>query len=345
MARLLRNLGLVLFACLLTFVAGLGVGLALFKVSPPESLAGAQLPTSLPVTKRQFDDARTLTLEVSPGTSSTLTSPLAGRVTSTAELGGQLASGQLIAEVNGQPIVALATSVPLWRDLPSDARGDDVASLQVELLRLGKEVEVTGVVDRATRRAAAETLGVYDADSRLWSTIPAANWLWIQSPQIAIEGVEVVVGQSVGPGTPLLSVPGEAPSVRLASVPPDALPGDRVIIVGDTVFPVNEVGQLTEPVMVQRLLDSAQFEAAKKQADGNKAVTLRVPWTLTKAVDVYAVPPQALFGTVGSDACVQSDGSAVHVQIVTSELGRALVTSHTPLSTVAAEPTVPCPSN
>ncbi|MDO5676341.1 MAG: hypothetical protein Q4G35_02400 [Propionibacteriaceae bacterium] len=330
---------------MLTFAAGLGAGFALFKVPPPESLSGSEGPSSVPATLRQFDDVRNLTLEVTLGKPSMLSSPLAGRITSVADLHGSLASGQRVAEVSGQPIVALATSVPLWRDLPSDAKGADVAALQTELQRLGKELEVTGMMDRATRRAAAELLGVHDPDAKLWATIPVANWLWIPAPQIAIEEVEVEVGQSIGTDTAVVSVPGEDPMAKLASVPADGLPGPRIITIAGTSYPVDESGQIVDRALIQQLIESPQFEVAKQQVEAGQPVTLRVPWTLGTPVDVYAVPPQALFGAVGSDACVEVDGAAVPVQIVTSELGRALVTSQTSLSAVSAKPSVSCPSS
>ena len=51
--------------------------------------------------------------------------------------GDSVASGQQLAEIDGQPLFALAGPVPAWRDLMPGDSGPDVTELQQALARLG----------------------------------------------------------------------------------------------------------------------------------------------------------------------------------------------------------------
>ncbi len=51
--------------------------------------------------------------------------------------GGQVVEGQVVVEVSGRPILAIAGTVPVYRDLRPGLSGKDVAQLQQALIRLG----------------------------------------------------------------------------------------------------------------------------------------------------------------------------------------------------------------
>lgn len=51
--------------------------------------------------------------------------------------GTEVTEGQILAAVNGRPVIALAGAVPAYRDLRPDERGSDVTQLQQALARLG----------------------------------------------------------------------------------------------------------------------------------------------------------------------------------------------------------------
>ena len=51
--------------------------------------------------------------------------------------GNSITDGKLLAEIDGQPLFALAGPVPAWRDLTPGESGPDVTELQKALARLG----------------------------------------------------------------------------------------------------------------------------------------------------------------------------------------------------------------
>lgn len=72
--------------------------------------------------------------------------------------GSPVAAGRSIIEINGRPIVVLAMSVPLFRDITPGTTGPDVMSLQQELGRLGFDVvaDAPGAFGPASQGAVAD---------------------------------------------------------------------------------------------------------------------------------------------------------------------------------------------
>ena len=68
----------------------------------------------------------------------TVTSPAAGTVTSIASAGDELVAGDVVATVDGSPVVAMIGDVPGWRDLStSSSDGIDIRQLETNLVALG----------------------------------------------------------------------------------------------------------------------------------------------------------------------------------------------------------------
>lgn len=72
--------------------------------------------------------------------------------------GSAVRAGSSVIEVNGRPIVLLAMSVPLFRDITPGTSGPDVVSLQAELRRLGFDVtgDAAGVYGAASQSAVGD---------------------------------------------------------------------------------------------------------------------------------------------------------------------------------------------
>lgn len=87
-----------------------------------------------------------------------------------------------------------------------------------------------------------------------------------------------------------------------------------------------------------RLGESAALRG--RPADSN---SVTVPLVLAHGLEVTPVPPGSLRESAGR-YCVTSGGAAHSVELVGSELGRALVTAKSPLTSVdvPADPNVPC---
>src|SRR3954469_18276331 len=90
----------------------------------PESLAAAKPLTRVPVTKHDFDDARAVQVTISRGVAVPVVSNTEGHVTDYTCVAGQpIVSGTSFVSINGTPLLALSTTVPLWRDLAPDDKG------------------------------------------------------------------------------------------------------------------------------------------------------------------------------------------------------------------------------
>ncbi|MGN9810656.1 peptidoglycan-binding domain-containing protein [Micromonospora sp. BQ11] len=87
-------------------------------------------------------------IEVSPADSAAVITGVRKRVNDPVK------PGEVIAEVSGRPIFALAGKIPMYRDLRPGAGGSDVAQLQAALKKLGYDVrDRTGYFGSNTRRA------------------------------------------------------------------------------------------------------------------------------------------------------------------------------------------------
>lgn len=132
----------------------------------------------------------------------------------TSALGEAVASGKLLATVSGRPLIALALSIPLYRDINSGDSGPDVTSLQHSL-----GVPETGKFDKATSRAFRS---LYSA---VGQSVPGGNQsTYVESSEIVSfdpsgSGWIVVetasVGEVLDDKNPLLTVSTGSPSVSV----------------------------------------------------------------------------------------------------------------------------------
>lgn len=97
---------------------GIFLGVVLAAPAPPESIGPTLVSTTAPATRMETVDKRGATLEIS---------------------------------VNDLPLISLATSRPLWRDLVAGDTGLDVRALRAELTRLGYRTTVDGRFGALTR--------------------------------------------------------------------------------------------------------------------------------------------------------------------------------------------------
>src|SRR5690606_16748578 len=108
-------------------------------------------PALVDVSREAFDDRRQVAFTAEQSTGVALTTRDEGLVTrTTCAPGAVVASGSSPLTLDDRPVVALATSEPLWRDLGPGAKGSDVKALQTELARLGHAVKPDGVYGRTT---------------------------------------------------------------------------------------------------------------------------------------------------------------------------------------------------
>lgn len=302
---------------------------------PPASLSSPSVPSTFPVTTREFTDTRSLTLTIPPASPHELTSPIAGRITALqAAPETPVTSGSLPCEIDGLPLLALALSTPLYQDVVDGATGPDIAALNAELARLGYAAPADSQrVTAATRAAMASAMGVNDGAGGVPTRIEASHVLWIPSPTVTPSSVPVHLGDSVDTSTVLLSLEDSRDSLRL-SIPPDAYPANHVITLGDTDYPVPADGVITDPTLTATILSSREytdFVRSARSSDG--PVQLPVSWKLAAPITVTVIPPASMIGDA-TNACVFASGTPIPVSVVSSQLGRTYVLTATPLSAV-----------
>jgi hypothetical protein len=134
--------------------------------------------------------------------------------------GDAVRNGQQLAELDGQPLFALAGAVPAWRDLTPGESGPDVAELQHALGLLGYYGggDSAGYFGSATQDAVAayyEHLGYAPPSS---GGVPAADVVFLPSLPASVVGVNGAAGQQ--PGQPFLELAARGSLALTGELPP-----------------------------------------------------------------------------------------------------------------------------
>jgi uncharacterized membrane protein YgcG len=134
--------------------------------------------------------------------------------------GDTITSGKQLAEIDGQPMFALAGPVPAWRDLAPGETGPDVAELQDALSSLGyyDEGDTPGYYGSATEYAVTlyyEHLGYTPPSS---GGVPAADVVFL--PALPATVVAVNGGTGEQPGQPFLELAARGSLALTGQLPP-----------------------------------------------------------------------------------------------------------------------------
>lgn len=331
-----RAIAVTVTAGVLLVSAGTAVGLTLAPTGAPRSVDPPSGPVTVTAATAMFDDARPVGLAVVPSGQSALTSPASGRVTSSdCRPGAAVVPGSSPFSVDDQPLIALATSRPIWRDLGVGDTGPDVRALQEELKRLGQATAVDGSVGAQTLRAARAVAAAAGRDTRGWETVPAAAILWLPANPATVSACRARPGDLVDAGDQLATLPAviEAARVNPGDAPSGANDGAREAVVDGEVFPLDGEGSIAQDDL-PRLAGTPSYRSAVQQdatdaassAEG-RTVTVAAQSRLAAPVPAWQVPPAALYDIRGTAACVLSDGRPRPVTILGSKLGAAYVST------------------
>ena len=134
--------------------------------------------------------------------------------------GDTITNGKQLAEIDGQPMFALAGPVPAWRDLAPGETGPDVAELQDALSSLGyyDEGDTPGYYGSATEYAVTlyyEHLGYTPPSS---GGVPAADVVFL--PALPATVVAVNGGTGEQPGQPFLELAARGSLALTGQLPP-----------------------------------------------------------------------------------------------------------------------------
>ncbi|WP_431245418.1 peptidoglycan-binding domain-containing protein [Leifsonia xyli] len=321
----------------LAIALGSGVTAAL-TAARPESLTAAKPATRVPVAQHDFEDARAVQVTVSRGLAVPVLSNVDGHVTDYACAPDQpIVSGGSPVAVNGAPLLALSTAVPLWRDLAPADTGPDVRALQVELRRLGYDISADGTYGANTANAVERVLTEIDAPNMTRRQrgdvgLPLSRVVWIPAPSVSPATCDSQLGARVRSGDTLMTTAPAETVARVTNMPRDLVPGTRVFTAGGIQAPVNANGTITDAPSVAALSDlakatvndsSSTTNASKDDVPLASKVSGQVALATPRATN--SVPPSAIVGVDGAHGCVVSDGRAVPVTIIGSQLGQTFV--------------------
>jgi peptidoglycan hydrolase-like protein with peptidoglycan-binding domain len=193
---------------LVALVAGGGGGY-LLGTRHTDTAAVTSAPVKLSTAKVQqldlvtYDDT-TATLGFT--TSATVSSPVAGTVTSIVSGGDTVDAGTVVATVNGAPVVAMIGDIPGYRDLSTaSSDGADIRQLEMNLVQIGfdpdHKIVIDGKYDAATKAAVTaweNSLGL-TGDGK----ITQGELVFIPG-RLLVDTVSATVGGSVNAGSALV---------------------------------------------------------------------------------------------------------------------------------------------
>lgn len=346
---LIGGLGLLL--------TGVLVGYFLAPQQGPSELA-APVDGSYPVAEELFDDARDVELDIGFAESTSLTVNRPGTVTAVScEVGKPVSSGTTPIEIDGQAVLALATSKPLWRELKNGDSGEDVDALRAALADLGAPLDRTGSLNSSVLAAVADFIG--EPHETVKSVNPGM-FIWLSDQGGLVESCPLRVGMRAEENAAAIHISGAVESAQVVDYPRDVATGAHVLQVGEQGIAVDDSGRIADSDLAKLAASSevqhARMQLAGAPANGNsdagtdatnsstsseaQHATLTVMLSLATPRTVGSVSPAALFGTVGTKACMTDGAEIVPVTVLGSRTGVTFVepAGEKPLPHVATAP-------
>jgi peptidoglycan hydrolase-like protein with peptidoglycan-binding domain len=163
--------------------------------------------------------------------------------------GQRISNGEKLAEIDGEPLFALAGHVPAWRDITPGESGPDVAELQKALAALGyyQGGDTPGFFGAATQDAVAlyyEHLGYTPPAT---GGVPLTDVIFLPSLPAKVIAVNGASGQQ--PGQPFLELAARGSLALTGELPPayaaQVKPGLKVKIF-DEVTGIHATGTVTD---------------------------------------------------------------------------------------------------
>jgi peptidoglycan hydrolase-like protein with peptidoglycan-binding domain len=140
-------------------------------------------------------------------TSVTVSSPVAGTVTSVAAVGDTIDAGTVMATIDGSPVVAMFGDIPGYRDLEKGVTdGVDVRELEQNLVQLGFDPDGDITIDEHYDAATAAAVTRWEASIGLTGDgeVPRGQIVYVPG-KLLVDGVSIGVGGATGAGSALLT--------------------------------------------------------------------------------------------------------------------------------------------
>lgn len=297
----------------------------------PETLKSEGALETLPATKREYSARSAREVEFTFAPELPLLAAAGGRVTSTTcNPAEPLKSGTKILEINGDQVHALYTEVPLWRDLPLNTRGKDVKSLHKELKRL----EIADLEGDRVTQASLNAFAKFTGQTRA-TQISLDRLVWLPAKTVDLQSCELTIGEQVSPND-IVALLKPEPELAHVNNWSTTIDGEYSLQIGDTTVPMATDGVLNDHDSLTQLSETPEFQAV---INAERPVTNGFT-SLTKPLEVWAVPPSGVVSPGGETGCVESDGTPTPIRVIASELGQTLVETinETELGNITVKP-------
>jgi peptidoglycan hydrolase-like protein with peptidoglycan-binding domain len=163
--------------------------------------------------------------------------------------GGTISDGEKLAEIDGEPLFALAGHVPAWRDITPGESGPDVAELQQALASLGyyQGSDTPGFFGAATQDAVSGYYEHLGYTPPVAGGVPMTDVIFLPSLPAKVVAVNGAKGQQ--PGQPFLELAARGSLALTGELPPayaaQVKPGLKVKIF-DEVTGIHAAGTVTD---------------------------------------------------------------------------------------------------
>lgn len=306
-----------------------------------------------PVTRQDLVRNEELNGTTGYGEPTPLVLKLEGTLTALPEPGQEIRQGDVIAEINGEPVIAANGTVPLWRDLDgSVADGADVLQVEQMLAELGYAAEFDVTVDEDWTSATTDAVEAFqevhgqEDDGKI-----ALGELVFIDGTVRVAAVSGVVGQATADAGIEVTSVNPVVSVELDGDDSDLVAaGDAVTVElpDGTQLPAtvsnigtaetDEEGSTTIPVEVTIDDPSA--------ADIANGTPVDVLVGIVSAENVLTVPVEALLAIAEGGYAVEVKGGATGTHLVGVDTGafadgRVEITGTTEAITEGQEVVVP----
>jgi multidrug efflux pump subunit AcrA (membrane-fusion protein) len=280
------------------------------------------------VVRRDLARVEELDGTVGHGDSTPLVLAVTGTLTALPEPGQVIKPGDVVAEVDGVPIVALQGPYPLWRDLgPSVEDGKDVLQLEYILATMGYAQEYDMTVDGDWTSATTDAVEAFQEDHGLDDDgeIEIGELIFIERP-LQVAEITGVVGQQASEAGIKVTTTEQSVHVDLDTADADLLAvDDRVEVelpTGETTTgTVTEIDPATtdEATGESSVPVTLTLDEAPQLADGTP---VDVNVEIAAAENVLAVPAEALLAlSEGGYAVEVVDGTSATTRLVAVTVG------------------------
>ena len=164
-------------------------------------------------------------------------------------VGDTITSGEELAEIDGEPLFALAGKVPAWRDLTPGESGPDVTELQRALASLGyyDSGDTPGYFGPATEYAVSLYYGHLGYTAPSSGGVPAADVVFLPSLPATVVAVNGATGEQ--PGQPFLELAARGSLALTGELPPayaGQVKSGLKVTIYDEVTGIHAAGTVTD---------------------------------------------------------------------------------------------------